>query len=137
MAIVLVILAAVFVGVLGVHFYKQYKLLQQRRMSENEYNAAVTSWEYARLIKDRIDIAIRQGTGVLDFTDITVPHTRGYEISLELIGAYFRIYAVPARYNRTGRLSFLTDNTLTVRASNRSGQPATTDDGEYQSDAHQ
>lgn len=137
MAIVLVILAAVFVGVLGVHFYKQYKLLQQRRMSENEYNAAVTSWEYARLIKHRIDIAIRQGTGVLDFTDITVPHTRGYEISLELIGAYFRIYAVPARYNRTGRLSFLTDNTLTVRASNRSGQPATTDDGEYQSDAHQ
>jgi hypothetical protein len=137
MVILLVILAAVFVGVLGVHFYKQYKLLQQRQMNENEYNAAVTSWEYARLVKDRIDIAIRQGTGVLDFTNITVPHTRGYEISLELIGAYFRVYAVPARYNRTGRLSFLTDNTLSVRASNRSGLPATTDDGEYQSDAHQ
>jgi hypothetical protein len=137
MVIVLVILAAVFVGVLGVHFYKQYKLLQQRQMNENEYNAAVTSWEYARLVKERIDIAIRQGTGVLDFTNITVPHTRGYEISLELIGAYFRIYAVPARYKRTGRLSFLTDNTLSVRASNRSGLPATIDDGEYQSDAHQ
>jgi hypothetical protein len=135
MAIVLVILAAVFVGVLGVHTYKQYKLRQQRRMNENEYNAAVTSWEYSRLIKDQIDSAIRQGTGVLDFTKIRVPHTQGYKISLELIGAYFRVYAVPARYNKTGRLSFLTDNTLSVRASNRSGQPATTEDGEYQSDA--
>ena len=135
MAIVLVILAAVFVGVLGVHSYKQYKLRQERRMNENEYNAAVTSWEYARVVKDSIDVAIRQGTGVLDFTNIKVPHTQGYEISLELIGAYFRVYAVPARYNKTGRLSFLTDNTLSVRASNRSGQPATTEDGEYQSDA--
>ena len=135
MAIVLVILAAVFVGVLGVHSYKEYKLRQERRMNENEYNAAVTSWEYARVVKDSIDAAIRQGTGVLDFTNIKVPHTQGYEISLELIGAYFRVYAVPARYNKTGRLSFLTDNTLSVRASNRSGQPATTEDGEYQSDA--
>jgi hypothetical protein len=132
---VLVILAAVFVGVLGVHSYKEYKLRQERRMNENEYNAAVTSWEYARVVKDSIDAAIRQGTGVLDFTNIKVPHTQGYEISLELIGAYFRVYAVPARYNKTGRLSFLTDNTLSVRASNRSGQPATTEDGEYQSDA--
>ena len=135
MAIVLVILAAVFVGVLGVHSYKEYKLRQERRMNENEYNAAVTSWEYARVVKDSIDAAIRQGTGVLDFTNIKVPHTQGYEISLELIGAYFRVYAVPARYNKTGRLSFLTDNTLSVRASNRSGQPATTEDGEYQSDS--
>ena len=135
MAIVLVILAAVFVGVLGVHSYKQYQLRQERRMNENEYNAAVTSWEYARVVKGSIDAAIRKGTGVLDFTNIKVPHTQGYEISLELIGAYFRVYAVPARYNKTGRLSFLTDNTLSVRASNRSGQPATTEDGEYQSDA--
>lgn len=135
MAIVLVILAAVFVSVLGVHAYKQYQLRQQRRMNENEFNAAVTLWEYARLVRDRIDAAIRQGSGVLDFTKITVPHTQGYKISLELIGAYFRIYAVPARYNRTGRLSFLTDNTLSVRASNRSGQMATTEDGEYQSEA--
>jgi hypothetical protein len=105
-------------------------------MNENEYNAAVTSWEYARMVKDAVDTAIRQGSGVLDFTKITVPHTQGYQISLELIGAYFRVYAVPARYNRTGRLSFLTDNTLSVRASNRSGQPATAEDGEYQSDEH-
>src|SRR4030095_3919076 len=136
MAIVLVILAAIFVAVLGVHSYKQYKLRLERRMNENEYNAAVTSWEYARMVKDAVDTAIRQGSGVLDFTKITVPHTQGYQISLELIGAYFRVYAVPARYNRTGRLSFLTDNTLSVRASNRSGQPATAEDGEYQSDEH-
>jgi hypothetical protein len=135
MAILLVILAAIFVGVLGVHAYKQFKIRQQRRMNENEYNAAVTLWEYARLVKDQIDRAIRRGTGVLDFTKITVPHSQGYKISLELIGAYFRIYAVPTKYNRTGRLSFLTDNTLSVRASDRSGQHATTEDGEYQSDA--
>lgn len=135
MAIVLVILVAVFVGVLGVHGYKQFKIRQQRQMNENEYKAAVTLWEFARVVKEQIDGAIRQGTGVLDFTKITVPHTQGYEISLELIGAYFRIYAVPARYNRTGKLSFLTDNTLSVRASDRAGQQATSEDGEYKGDA--
>jgi hypothetical protein len=135
MAIVLVILAAVFVGVLGVHGYKQFKIRQQRQMNENEYNAAVTVWKFARVVKEHIDGAIRQGTGVLDFTRITVPHTQGYEISLEMIGAYFRVYAVPARYNRTGKLSFLTDNTLSVRASDRMGQQATSEDGEYKGDA--
>ncbi|MEK6284440.1 MAG: hypothetical protein AABO57_01710 [Acidobacteriota bacterium] len=135
MAIVLIILAAVFIGVLGMHAYKQFKMRQLRRMNENEYNAAVTLWEYARLVKDKIDTTIRQGSGMLDFTKITVPHAPGYKISLELIGAYFRVYAVPARYKRTGRLSFLTDNTLSVRASDRSGQQASSEDGEYQGDA--
>ena len=135
MAIILVVLAAVFVGVLTVHSYKQYMLRLQQRMNENEYNAAVTVWEYARLVRDRIDTTVRQGTGVLDFTKITVPHTKGYKMSLELIGGYFRIYAIPTRYNRTGRLSFLSDNTLSVRASNRYGKLATTEDGEYQSAA--
>jgi hypothetical protein len=135
MAIVLVLLAAVFVGVLGVHGYKQFKISRQRQMNENEYNAAVTLWEFARVVKQEIDGAIGLGAGVLDFTNITVPHTKGYAVSLELIGAYFRIYAVPARYNRTGKLSFLTDNTLSVRASDRAGQQATSEDGEYKGDA--
>lgn len=136
MAIVLVmIVAAVFVGVLGVHGYRQFRLRQQHQMSENEYNAAVTLWEFGRVVKDRVDGTVREGTGVLDFTSITVPHSLGYEISLELIGAYFRIYAVPSRYNRTGRLSFLIDNTLSVRASDRGGQQATSEDGEYKGDA--
>ena len=137
MAIVLVILAAIFVGVLGVHAYKQFKIRQQRQMDENEYNAAVTLWEFARLVKERIDGAIRLGTDVLDFTKITVPHTQGYEISLELIGAYFRIYAVPSRYNKTGKLSFMTDNTLSVRASDRTGHQATSEDGEYGGDVNE
>ena len=136
MAIVLVILAAVFVGVLAVHGYKQFKIKQQRQMNENEYNAAVTLWEFARVVKGEIDGAIRQGTGVLDFTKITLPHTQGYEISIELIGAYFRIYAVPTRYHRSGKLSFLTDNTLSVRASDRNGRQATSEDGEYKGDAN-
>jgi len=136
MAIVLMILAAVFVGVLGVHGYKQYKIRQQRQMNDNEYNAAVTLWEFACIVKEQIDGAVRHGDGVLDFTRLTVPHTHGYVISLELIGAYFRVYAVPARYNRTGKLSFLTDNTLSVRASDRAGQQATSEDGEYKGDAN-
>ncbi len=134
MAIVLVILAAVFVGVLGVHGYKQFKIKLQLQMGENEYNAAVTLWEFACVAKQEIDRATRLGTGVLDFTKIIVPHTRGYQISLELIGVYFRVYAVPTRYNRTGKLSFLTDNTLSVRASDRTGQPATSEDPEYKGD---
>ena len=136
MAIVLVILTAVFVGVLGVHAYKQFKIRQQRRMSENEYNTAVTLWEYACLVKEHIDTSVRQRAGVLDFKKITVPHSQGYKIWLELIGNYFRVYAVPAKYSRTGRLSFLTDNTLSVRASDRSGQQASSEDGEYKGDAN-
>ena len=136
MPIVLVILAAVFVGVLVVHAYRQFKIRQQRQIDENEYNAAVTVWEFARFVKAEIDGSIRQGTDVLDFTNITVPHSQGYQVSLELIGAYFRIYAVPTRYNRTGKLSFLTDNTLSVRASDRSGKQATSEDGEYKGDTN-
>ena len=135
MAIVLVILAIVFVGVLGLRGYKHFKIRQQRQISKNEYNAAVTLWEFARVVKGEVDVAIRQGAGVLDFTKITVPHSKGYEISLELIGAYFRVYAVPSRYNRTGKLSFLTDNTLSVRAADRAGQQASSEDGEYKGDA--
>jgi hypothetical protein len=135
MVIVLIILAAVFLGVLGLHAYKQYKIRQQHRISENEYNTAVTLWEYARKVKSQIDATFRQGTGVLDFTKITVPHSQGYRISLELIGGYFRVYAVPARYNITGRLSFLTDNTLSVRASDRAGQQASCEDGEYKGES--
>ena len=135
MVIVLIILAAIFLSVLGVHAYKQFKIRQQQQIDENEYNAAVTLWEFARIIKDQIDGAIKLGSGVLDFTRITVPHSQGYVISLELIGVYFRIYAIPQRYNRTGRLSFLTDNTLSVRASDRTGQQATSEDAEYKRDA--
>lgn len=135
MTIVLLILAAIFLGVLGLHSYKQFKIRQQRRIDENEYNAAVTLWEFARDLKQHLDAAIQSSNGVLDFTTITVPHSQGYKISLELIGVYFRVYAVPSRYRKTGRLSFLTDNTLSVRASDRSGQQATSEDGEYQGDA--
>jgi len=87
-------------------------------------------------IKVALVVCNKPGAGVLDFTKITVPHSQGYRISLELIGGYFRIYAVPARYNRTGRLSFLTDNTLSVRASDRAGQQATSEDAEYKGEEH-
>ena len=132
MAIVLVILAVIFLGVLATHGYKQFKIRQQRQISENEYNVAVTVWEFARVVRTEIDGATRMRAGVLNFTNISVPHATGYQISLELIGAYFRIYAVPTRYNRTGKLSFFADNTLSVRASDRAGHRASNEDGEYQ-----
>ena len=81
MVIVLIILAAVFASVLGVHAYKQFKISQQKQIDENEYNVAVTLWEFARFVKDQIDGSIKLGSGVLDFTRITLPHSRGYEIS--------------------------------------------------------
>jgi len=132
MTIALIIVAAVFVAVLGARFYKQIKIARHKRMSQNEYTTAVKLWEYARLVRDEVNTAIRQGRGVLDFRSITVPHSPGYAMSLELIGSYFRVYAVPNRYNRTGRLSFVADSTLTVRASDRAGERATPEDAEYE-----
>jgi hypothetical protein len=133
--IILIILAGVFVCALGLHGYKQLQIRRERRMRENEYNTAVTLWEYSRLVREQIEGAIRQGKGVLDFTTITVPHSQGYRVSLELIGSYFRVYAVPNKYNRTGRLSFVTDTTLSVRAADRGGNPACADDSEYEGEA--
>jgi hypothetical protein len=134
MAIGLVILAAVFVGALGLHGYRQYKVRQERRIGENEYNVAVTVWEFASRVKSQIEDAMRKGEGVLDFTNITVPSSEGYKLTFELIGTYFRVYAVPLKHSRTGCLSFLTDNTLTVRAADHAGEFATTEDAEYKGD---
>jgi len=133
--LILIILAAVFVGALGLHAYKQYRVRQQERMNQNEYDVALTIWEYARAVKSQIDGAIQQGTGVIDFTKITVPHSQGYKVSLELIGSYFRVYAAPDRYAKTGRLSFVADNTLVVRAADRTGEQASSDDPEYKGDS--
>lgn len=135
MVIILVTTALIFVCALGLHGYKQLQMRRARRMSQNEYDTAVKLWEYARLVRQQINDAIHQGKGVLDFTAITVPHSQGYRVSLELIGTYFRVYAVPNKYNRTGRLSFVTDTTLSVRAADRAGNPASADDAEYQGDS--
>lgn len=134
MAIVLIILAAVFLAALGLQAYKQYRNRLQQRMHENEYNVAVTLWEYAKTVKEEVDASIRKGQGVLDFTRLAVPHSAGYRITIEMVGPYFRVYALPAKYNRTGRLSLLTDSTLSVRAADHRGQPATSEDDEYRGD---
>ena len=131
MAIVLIIIAAVFLLALGLHSYKRILESREARMTDNEYNTAVTLWNYARLVKSQIDEAMRQGTGVIDYYKITVPHSPGYKLSLELAGNSFRIYATPDGYNKTGRLSFYTDSTIIVRAFDRSGGHATVDDPEY------
>jgi hypothetical protein len=135
MEIILVILALVFIAALGLHAYKRLRHKREERMGENEYSAAVTLWNYGRTVKSQIEETMRQRTGVIDFYKITVPHSPGYRVSLELAGYRFRIYAVPERYNRTGRLSFYIDDRITVRALDRGGQPASQDDPEYQGEA--
>lgn len=135
MVIILVIVAVVFVCALGLHSYKQLRIRRARSMIQNEYDAAVKLWEYARLVREQIDDVMHQGKGVLDFTAIAVPHSQGYRISFELMGTCFRVYAVPNKYNRTGRLSFVTDATLSVRAADRAGNHAGSDDAEYKGDS--
>ena len=131
MIIVLVIIAVAFLAILGSFAYKRLKEANEQRMTENEYNAAVTLWNYARLVRSQIDEAVRQGTGVIAFYKITVPHSPGYKVSLELMGHSFHVYAIPDKYNKTGRLSFYSDNTITVRASDCGGRRATEKDMEY------
>ena len=132
MAVILIILAAAALVTVGLYGYRFYQERLERRMGDNEYNTAVVLWEFAKRIKSEIDQATRGAQGVLNFTNITVPSSTGYRVSLELIGAYFRVHAVPARYGKTGRLSFVADTTLTVRAADRQGQSASIEDEEYQ-----
>ena len=132
MAIILIILAAAVLVTAGLYGYRYYQERLEQRMADNEYNTAVTLWEFAKQIKGEIDRAMRGGQGVLSFTNITVPSSAGYKVSLELMGAYFRVHAVPERYAKTGRLSFVADTTLTVRAADHQGQAASIEDEEYQ-----
>jgi hypothetical protein len=132
MAVILIILAAAVFIMVGWYSFRFYQERLEQRMSENEYNTAVILWEFARHIKGEIDQAMRGSEGVLDFTNITVPSSAGYKVSLELIGAYFRVHAVPACYAKTGRLSFVADTTLIVRAADHQGQSASIEDEEYQ-----
>jgi hypothetical protein len=106
--------------------------MRHDRMVENEYNVAVTLWNYGRLVKSQLEETVRRSSGVIDFYKITVPHSPGYRVVLELSGYRFRVFATPEQYHRTGRLSFYTDNEVTVRASDRAGEPATGEDPEYE-----
>jgi len=47
-------------------------------------------------------------------------------------GQSFRVIAVPAEYGRTGRLSFYVDQSNTIRADDKDGQPATASAPPYQ-----
>jgi hypothetical protein len=131
MVIILIILAAIFVIALGLHLYKRIVQMREARMAENEYNAAVALWSFARVVKSNIDDALRQGSGVLDFTKIMVPHCQGYRITLELAGYNLRVCGAPVKHNRTARLSFFIDNSLVLRAADHLGEAASDRDPEY------
>lgn len=132
MVIALITLSLLFLTALGLYVHKRVREMREKRMSENEYDVAVTVWTYARLVREEIEDAIRLRTGVLDFTKITVPHSGGYKISIELAGTSFKVNAIPDRHNRTGRLSFFTDNSLTIRAGDHIGEFASDQDPEYE-----
>jgi uncharacterized protein DUF3352 len=51
-----------------------------------------------------------------------------YKFELEIMGDKFEVSATPKTYGKTGRRSFLLDQTGTVRAADHKGQPANTDD---------
>ncbi|HET9529306.1 MAG TPA: hypothetical protein VFQ92_03070 [Blastocatellia bacterium] len=135
MAIILVILAIVFLAGLALHAYKRLGQMREQRIRENEYNTAVILWDFARIIKSHLDDTVRAGTGVLDFSKILVPHSQGYRVTLELAGYNFKIYGVPSMYNKSGRLSFFIDKSMTLRASDRNGEEATGEDAEYTGDS--
>ena len=131
MVIILITLAAVFLIALGLHVYKRILARREARMAENEYNAAVALWSFARIVKSNIVDALRQGSGVLDFKKIMVPHSQGYKITLELAGYTLRVCGAPVKHNRSARLSFYIDNSLVLRAADHLGAPATDQDPEY------
>ena len=135
MVIILITLASVFLIGLGLHVYKRVLAMREARMAENEYNAAVALWSFARIVKSNIEESLRQGSGVLDFKKIMVPHCQGYRITLELAGYNLRVCGVPVKHNRSARLSFYVDNGLVLRAADHQGAPATDQDPEYTGNA--
>ena len=82
MTIILIILAAIFVGVLCLHTYKQFKLRQQRRIDENEYHAAVTLWESRVRSNNSWTPHCTRATSVLDFTGISLRTRRAIRFRL-------------------------------------------------------
>ena len=136
MLIIVVTSIAVCLVVLGLYARKRLEQSRQERMDGNEYNTAVTVWEFARTIKSCVDDMLEEDTGLIDFRKIAVPHGTGFTLSLELHYGQFQVHALPAKYNRTGRLSFVTDGSLVVRAADHAGRRASEDDPEYTSRAY-
>jgi hypothetical protein len=131
MAIIYLLLALIALAAIGFYVHKRMGEIRERRIKENEYNTAVTLWTFARDMKVQLDEVIRGGTGVISFNNIRVPHGPGYKLTLELAGFDFRIHGLPERLNRSGRLSFYIDKSLTLRAAERNGENATEHDTEY------
>jgi len=135
MTITLILLALIAIAALGFHLHKRMGQIRERRIKDNEHETAVVIWTFARDLKTQLDGVIREGSGVISFNNIRVPHGPGYHLTLELAGFDFRIHGLPERLAKSGRLSFFIDKSLTLRASERNGEPASTDDPEYSEDA--
>lgn len=135
MEIIFVIVALIVIGALGLHLYKRMGQIRERRLKENEYNTAVVMWTFARDLKLQMDEVVREGTGLLSFSNIKIPHGPGYNLTLEINGFDFRLYGLPERLERSGRLSFYINKSMTLRAGERNGEKATEDDPEFVGDS--
>ncbi len=132
MIIILLTIAIILLAALGQSLFRKLRKIRERRMAEATYDTAVRLWSYAAQVRTEIDEMLRKGSGVLSYASIAVPHSPGYKFSLELEAHRFRVHALPLKYGKTARLSLFVDESLTVRASDRAGDFATVDDGEYE-----
>lgn len=134
METILIILALIVIAAISIYGWKRLAQAREKRLLEREYNTAVALCYFARDVKQELVEMISQRIDVLDFRKITVPHSQGYRVLIELIGFNFRIHALPEQHGKGGRLSFFIDNSLTLRAADHKGKRANEQDEEYARD---
>lgn len=134
METILIILALIVIAAASIYAWKRFEQTREKRLLEREYDTAIALWYFARDVKREFTEMTRQRIDVLDFRKITVPHSQGYRVLIELTGFNFCIHALPEQHGRGGRLSFFIDNSLTLRAADHNGERANEQDEEYTGD---
>ena len=119
---------------------RNYFFNERIRVSEAEVNEWLQEILGAELIyfkaKQRyaeLDELIKLGGVSLQLNNGVVNGYR-FAVTLNSEGKGFVVTAVPVTYGRTGRLSFYADQTLLIRAEDKSGQPASATAVPYTSD---
>lgn len=131
MVIGFILLSSMAVAGVAVYAFQQVKRRREQRIRTNENKAAMTIRDYARAVKSHFEESKRKEVGTIEYQRIAVPTSSGYQLSIELSAQSFRIYGVPKAHNRTGRLSFYTDNSLIVKAADKSGDFASAQDDAF------
>ena len=128
----IIILMGAVVLVCSLFLIKRYlKLQSDKKIKENQENIAATLIKYSNHIRKYTDKVSRHKQWIIQYDDIRIPPSRGYRVTIELRGLAFRVSATPEIYDKTGRLSFYIDQTLVIRALDKSGEAASQNDPEY------